>query len=265
MTVPTMTPVEIYNEINKDVPKLLRFEARTIHEFGRPAMKSSKYPFVRDYVYTSRETGLEYHYRYICWAHKFWKNPWYFAYIRYSHEGGTTVVRLHTYIDRPLLINIYTPHFFQRYNERVLKDTSATSVEVIQTFLHNNITDLDVDEEDGPVIRHSEMYFQDDDANYFAAIALEGMMICESRKDEPNIVISNTFVSLNMLVQEQRLNAMHSIWALRNSQIRRLHPTIGRSVDETFMSIMRRSDAEGWSQEQLYEVVEEWYRLLDLN
>lgn len=99
--------------------------------------------------------------------------------------------------------NIYTPHFFDRYRERCLKDLSLNKSDVINTFFRNNAKVVSM-----KLRIPSEKY-----PNEYWSICAEGLCLCNYLE---NFVIEmKTFISKDMLREDQwefiRAGKIHSL------------------------------------------------------
>lgn len=61
-----------------------------------------------------------------------------YYYVKYLHKGGMYTFMLSSANKQFEHLNLFTPHFFDRYRERFLKDLSLPKDEVIATYIRHN-------------------------------------------------------------------------------------------------------------------------------
>ncbi len=131
MIVSSMALIEIHNELFKDLATLTNKIMNCHKEFRRRVLKASRYPFSYSYECYSRLNKNRFILTFIAMKRSDYHNPTigvrclynraeglYAAVI--SMENGTTT--------------IFPPHFFKRYRERIVKDFSASSDDIIKRY-----------------------------------------------------------------------------------------------------------------------------------
>ena len=112
MIVPTMTLNELYNAVYVDYEFLVKKLFESCKDFGRRALKCSRYPYKHKYVCKSYMSNIEYTIYLRCFKRRQWDNPLYCVITSYSHDGGTTALAIG--IEKKVL-SVFTPHFWSRF------------------------------------------------------------------------------------------------------------------------------------------------------
>ena len=204
MLVPTMTPEEIRDEINKDVDLIFwhisNFQ-KNIVSFSRLPIR--KFPFFQNKKIVSKKTNMTYEFV-IYTPNKYrQKTPSLFIYAKYTHKWGTTFAEILP-DDGKFEYRIYTPHFIKRYRERMHLNESVTIDEVFMRFRVNNMATGRMDDF---IIDNAEKYYHDRETEYYANIIPEGACICERDITQADIIIHNTFISREMFFETQEKGA----------------------------------------------------------
>lgn len=120
--------------------------------------------------------------------------------------------------NRPMIgirhINAYTSHFFQRYNERILKDNSLTYNEIACRYLSRNTDAMPIQMNEG-INRNHKQYgdngqqaFRVRDGICFTHSAIEGVMNEDGDREKDEIdsicVIHMTFMNESEMANGQR-------------------------------------------------------------
>ena len=130
MIVPSMNSQELYSEIMNDY-QLVERKAYYLALGLRRSARKSKHKQVREIVeYKSKQ-----------------RNNWIITIDCYvnGYDSSTTVYYLDEHGLNGMCVNSvdvslshYTPHFLRRYNERFLKDTTLSKLELLKQFIINN-------------------------------------------------------------------------------------------------------------------------------
>lgn len=131
MIVPTMTIPEIHAELLKDCEDNQASVEHKMKLFGSVVLKSSRYPVVRRYAIKSKNRRNVFYVRFTAFKRGFWKNPAIHTYCIYSRPEGLHCAFLDP-IHRASII--FPPHFFSRYRERIVRDDSLGTEELIHLF-----------------------------------------------------------------------------------------------------------------------------------
>ena len=197
MIVHTMTYEEIVKEINIDFK--INIEPRLQDYFGqynkyRRFMikdKTSKTIYFQPIYYTSNR-GNKYVIRFVSdGKSQFLKNGiLYYIYVYYYQSNGIYSVMLsnETYNCKKLFL-FYTPHFFDRYKERHLKDSKTQKLYVIEHFFSHNKNNS---------IQYLEDKFYE---NSLFITTEEG--VCFGDQISQTIIEVKTYISFEMLRRDQ--------------------------------------------------------------
>lgn len=137
MLTKTQTDIEKRDELHKDRGELLRQSLAITQraDYIRACKKAKSFPF--DYMahYKSRSGN-----RYTIIVtptdrKKGSSNPLFSYYTTLETDEGRYMLRYDMVTNH---VNIFTPHFFKRYRERLLKSSTASAEEVITTFARRN-------------------------------------------------------------------------------------------------------------------------------
>lgn len=148
MLLPTMTYKEMYDHLGKDLEKVKIRENYFLPKAIKDFKKERRFPACRWYEYTVPESRNKYIIFYYAesWAVINQPKVGSFCIVyddkcnRYVVKWGARVYKHHK--DSPLSlireIQVYTPHFFNRYKERGLKDMSLCINDVVCIYLSRN-------------------------------------------------------------------------------------------------------------------------------
>jgi len=130
MIVPSMNSQELYSEIMND-HKIVERKAYYLASGLRRSARKSKQKHVRQiFEYKSKQLNI-----------------WIITIDCYvnGYDSSTTVYYLDEYGLNGMCVNSvdvslshYTPHFLRRYNERFLKDTTLSKLDLLKHFIINN-------------------------------------------------------------------------------------------------------------------------------
>ncbi len=182
MIVPAMSSEELANEILKDHSILLSKAKYLTKKVRREAIKTRNKDLKRIFEYKSKQ-----------------KNDWLIL-VDYN-QGDPLILPVVYYLRRGFLNAVviqsksnflvhYSSHFFERYNERFLKNAGLSNLELLKVFLPgNNVATYDI-------ILDSEEY-----KNRVLARFEDGVGLGESEKLKNNrkFVSLKTYISLEMI------------------------------------------------------------------
>lgn len=148
MLLPAMTYKEMYDHLGKDLEKVKIRENYFLPKAIREFKKAKRFPACRWYEYTVPESRNKYIIFYYAesWAVINKPNVGSFCiiyddeYNRYVVKWGARVYKQRKDSQLSLIreIQVYTPHFFNRYRERGLKDVSLDINDVVSIYLSRN-------------------------------------------------------------------------------------------------------------------------------
>lgn len=162
-----MTYKEMYGHLEKDSVKVKIRENYFLSKAIKEFKKESRFPAYRWYEYTVPESKNKYIIFYYAESWTQIKQPKVGSFCivyddkcnRYVVRWGGRVYKQH--IDSPLSlireIQVYTPHFFNRYKERGLKDMSLSINEVVCMYLSRNGEGVPI-EMNEEINRHLDKY-----------------------------------------------------------------------------------------------------------
>lgn len=191
-----MTIQEIYKELFEDVKNIEGKLEYCRKEFRRDVLQTNKYPIDKYYecktpkkrnlfvaIFTAIKRGDN-------------NNPIIGIYGIYSRPEGKYAATLNR---EQKLMSIYPPHFFDRYKERILKNDSIPTEEIIKHYFKNNWGFLAaiINEDIASVYR----CFENDDGVDIVATTDEGYCFGER---QGNITIVKTIISDDMLFENQK-------------------------------------------------------------
>lgn len=194
-----MTVKEIHKEVFEDIRNLQNILDECHKDFKKTVLKGSRYPLTKSYDCKTREKKNVFIVDFTAIKRSNWKKPILnFCGIYSRPEGKYAVVPS---IDMNI-ISIYPPHFFKRYRERIIKDESISSEDVIRQYFKNDWGFMGaVINKDFESVYHC---FENDDENdkvSFVAATSQGYCFGEKQS---NVNIIKTIISENMLFKNQK-------------------------------------------------------------
>lgn len=199
MIVPAMTIQEIHKEVFEDLTNLRYKFDEYRKDFRQTVLRNSRYPLTKSYYYKTREKNNLFYIDFTALKRSAWKNPIMSLHCIYSRPEGKYAVALSVDMN---MITVYPPHFFNRYQERILKDASITNEEIIRHYFKNDwgYTGAVVDE-DYKSVYHC---FENDDKNdKISFVAATSQGYCFGEK-QANVNIIKTIISEDMLFENQK-------------------------------------------------------------
>lgn len=198
MIVPTMTLPEIHAELLKDCEDIQASVEHKIKLFGSVVLKSSRYPVVRRYAIKSKNRRNVFYVRFTAFKRGFWKNPAIHTYCIYSRPEGLHCAFLDP-IHRASII--FPPHFFSRYRERIVRDDSLGTEELIHLFSSRTwaLSFQPVSAEVQQMMRQWRGYPRDMDVP-IVAFGPDGMLFGQCTG---HVTLVKTIVSPSMLHEDQ--------------------------------------------------------------
>lgn len=197
MIVPSMTEEEIFKEITEDIADLDKQRERFTKEFRKLILKAVAFPVMKLYkcksikknsfvlVYSAEKRGQH-------------NNPTVGVFCIYERKEGKYVAAYNLINNK---IVIYSPHFFLRYRERILKSPNMAMLDVIDGFLKGNwgLVSLLIDDNLEAAYQCFEGHYNNEVVDFVAATA-GGFCFGENHG---NISIVKTIVSKDMLREKQ--------------------------------------------------------------
>lgn len=197
MIIPSMTEQEICKEMHADIDNLQMKVEACRKDFRSRILRTSKFPLNHSYEYITPKKNL-FVIAYSALKRGQHDNPNLGIYCIYSRpEGKYAAVR--TVAGR---ITIFAPHFFVRYQKRILKDDSLLQIEVIKRYFSANMSQvsLEINDEVEAVFKCFEGHYSDEVVSLVSATS-EGYCFGE---DHGNVSIMKTIITEDMLSDRQK-------------------------------------------------------------
>ena len=158
--------------------------------------RSARFPMTAQYEYICPSSGNRYLYCYTAFKRSDWAEPYCNAVCLFEGKRG-----LHAAVstnNRQAVI-IFTPHFFERYRERILKDGDIVGDALIKRYLSRNTRYVlkEIDETFAKAYRK----YEDDESQTYAAEVNEGNIFLKSYGGR--ILVCRTIISDEMLREGQ--------------------------------------------------------------
>lgn len=199
MIVPSMSLREIHNELKSDYSNVVTKKDLFFKEFRRLVLKASNFPFTRTYECTTPIKKNLFVITFSAPSRRYENKPEYSAYVVYNTAKGKYLASL---IIQQDIITIYSPHFFRRYRERILKDDLISNDEIIRNYIKKDrgFTGGFVTKQVEDCFKSFEEQHKEEPVN-FAGATLDGY--CFGFKEGNNIIV-RTIISPEMVKDDQR-------------------------------------------------------------
>lgn len=194
MIVSTMTPEEVYRELDRDRDNLSRWWLRKRQEIAKRALKCTKFPMTTwlEWISPRKNRYLVFN---ILLKRKFDKgNASGFIALQRTEYGTATYTswvnwQYHT------TRNVYLPHLYMRYSQRC--NVMKTGTDLIKHFIERNVHgEVSYDKRFvGRSIRYK-------DKNFASVSTTEGVLLGENAPG--NIFVGHTFITYDMATGLQR-------------------------------------------------------------
>lgn len=198
MIVDSMTYEEVRKHFEEDRQNYLNKIPYFAKKFSSLILHSNSFPIRREYYYTTPKTQNTYLFLFEAMKRGEWNNPQYRAVLIFNQNGGKYAITSVQINNRENFL-MYSPHFWSRYRERVLKDLFIQTDDVIrQYFLRNS--HFDYDDAVNEYSYTSEKYKIEGQTQYVLRVD-DGM--CFGNAVYHKTVLLNTIVSREMLSKSQ--------------------------------------------------------------
>ena len=219
MLTSSMTPVDIFNNIMLDVPKINYWIARGEQKAMKNFAKQFQFPkyYVEDFKH--QISGIEYFLFYVQRQQKLdiekksiaicsLENNKYFIEFGYGYD----IDKIKKTTIPIVVLNIYDGHFFERYKERYLMDDTLQIKDVIGNFFAK-LTRLNLLELNDDIIKDWKVKYGDFSVVFYTneGVCLGRRGICQipdiQEVGKVSKVVTNeykTFVSFDMLSEKQK-------------------------------------------------------------
>ncbi|WP_300600946.1 hypothetical protein [Niabella sp.] len=199
MLVSSMTVQEIHKEVFEDIPNLRSKVDKCHSDFRKTVLNARRYPLSKSYDCCTKEKGNLYIVDFTALKRSDWKKPVLSIYTTYLRPEGKYAVTLSLDMN---MISIYPPHFFKRYRERILKDSSASNEAVIREYFKKDWGFMGaLVNRDFQSVYHS--LEKDIEGEMVSFVAATSLGYCFGEK-QGNINIIKTIISENMLFDDQK-------------------------------------------------------------
>lgn len=193
MIVDTMTYDDIYSLFQKDKNGIIIHKMEYANELGRKyniKTNSKTIQFYKPIKFESGTTGLKYIIQIVNFGLNIPKKQR-IGISLYAFFVKNRGIYVATEVDDcdGGSFDIYTPHFFDRYRERFLGDSTISKEDTIMMFIHNNLNNMRTDIESK---KHPDNWYN---------VCNDGLCLCT--KHPNNIYEMNTFVTFEMLHEDQ--------------------------------------------------------------
>lgn len=194
-----MTIHEIRKEVLTDIANLSAKLEQCRNDFKKMVLRARHYPVSKSYDCRTKEKRNLFIAGFSAVKRKHWKNPILFIYAIYDRPDGKYAVCPSPTEDH---ISIYPPHFFERYQERILKDASLSPEQIIRQFFshHWGLMGAVVDENFQTMYHDFEKADIDDKVSFVAATA-QGYCFGLRQK---GVSIIKTIISEEMVFEDQK-------------------------------------------------------------
>ena len=126
-----MSDEEIYEEIKTDFSNLDDKIRYSENKFQSALKKATHFPFVQSYPYETRERHNRYVITYTAQGFFDYNRPLVSVHCLFRDKSGEAAAAVNWMTGN---IMMYQNHFFRRYRERVIKDTSVSIQDTIERF-----------------------------------------------------------------------------------------------------------------------------------
>lgn len=194
-----MTVQEIHKEVFVDVKNLRSKIDECRRDFKKTVLRVSHYPVTKSYDCKTREKKNFFIVGFTALKRSDWKKPILNIYGIYSRPDGKYAVALTVDMN---VISIYPPHFFKRYQERIVKNEAISNDDIIrQYFKHEwGFVGAVVNEKFESVYHCFE---EDNEFDKVSFVAANSQGYCFGEK-QGNVNIIKTIISDEMLFENQK-------------------------------------------------------------
>lgn len=158
--------------------------------------RSRTFPMTAQYDYVSHTNQNHYLFCYTAFRRSDWDKPYCNAICVFEGKGGLYGMVTSNF---QKTVIIFTPHFFQRYRERILKDDTLDDVAVLKRYFSRN-TRFVLKQMDENFARAYKKY-EDDESQSWAARVNEGNIFLKTFGNK--VMLCKTIISDEMLYENQ--------------------------------------------------------------
>ena len=198
MITSKMSYTEVAEQYRTDFPRLVAKKQFFQAKFGTLVKRSRtrSWPMTAQYDYVCPQSGNRFLFCYTAFKRSDWENPYCNAVMVFDGKGGKYAA---VSANSQKAIIIYTPHFFSRYRERVLKDEDISGEELIKRYVSRNTRFIakPIDE----TFAKAYKKYEDDESQTFAAKVNEGNIFLKDY--DGKVLVCRTILSDEMLHENQ--------------------------------------------------------------
>lgn len=207
MLIASMTYEEIYRSIRSDFSDVMeRCRQKITPAIGKLARKTadSRYPVRHVYAWEHPQSHNAYFFLAIVKKHSLWDKPEITIFCEVERKEGKEIIvpaigkDINTFRNA-LIINVFQPHFLQRYAERFI-DNEEFKEDRVMYFLIRNAYAIALGEK---LASNKELQKLDPELSNESLLNMDGLCLGKRSKENSNIIIYKTFVPLNQLYLSQ--------------------------------------------------------------
>lgn len=211
-----MTLEEIHQQLHQDFENTVPAVNRRFDEFKSAVLKSSRYPVCRRYEFKSLHSKNRFFVQMTALKRGEWKNPLLEYYCIYDRPEGLYCAIVAYKMGITIIL---PPHFFARYRERIVQDSSISTLDLIHLFMKRywcfNVGHIPPGDE--KEMRTWDKVILEDNVD-LVGICPDGVIFGERRQD---VFLIKTIVPETMLYSDQ----LNTYDRLRDSYIDYLYST----------------------------------------
>lgn len=255
MLLPTMTLDEMFKAVQADLIFVMQKLSDSVLQFGKASLRTNKFPFKRKFEWKNHKSNITYTIYLQCFKRSQWDNPRVCIVTSYMHEGGLTTLQIDPTHD--VSVYMYTTHFWSRFRERCLRDTSLSMQETLDFFFFN--MGLFIESHEVMKIDYKR-YHIDEDTDFLAIVTSLGIFYCERLKENKHFTIVNTYLTYDMLRLEQNRNICTEYLTVYFEDYVIQHPNSRAQIDKLIEGFCTIADNEGWTTDKF---IQESEKLMD--
>ena len=206
MLLPAMTYEEIYQAISKEMPEVFGHYQKIVKSKVDRALKTAtNFPKRITINWEHPKSRNTYTYYIQSNRRAQWSNPFMTVFCsRDVKKGKELFIVVPNPMRKELLLQVFTKHFYDRYGERFLNDTTDYYKSVAQFVIRNT----DAESMGEECVSENELKIDIPGYKHESMLTIDGL--CEGlRNEQGNIIIYRTFVSFDLLFKKQ----YERVWA----------------------------------------------------
>lgn len=213
MFLSTMTYKEIYRGIRNDFRDVLdHYKLKVQPAIGKLARKTANplYPIRKVYGWEHPISHNAYFYLTIVKKHSLWDKPEVTIFCEVERKEGKEIIvpaiggNIYT-LHEDLIINVFQPHFLQRYAERFIDNEEFKENRIIYLLIRNAFS-ISLGEK---LASDKELQKIDPELSNESLLNMDGLCLGKRSKENRNIIVYKTFIPLNQLHPQQYFVVMH--------------------------------------------------------